>query len=334
MLPTAEKPKEVPKGEHIFPATIIEPLAVKWKQLVAAQKHGEAAPVLEEIVTKSSPMFNRLAQYEGFHHTVELESLVLAAQARVAVWLMYWDPAKGKLFSWLSKCSKNVFLSEVVKASRYRRQFYPTSDNLEKFVGTEDHAVTTNEAIEALKDTLRELSCRWGDEQSIGCIRFHIASIVENPKCNKKAVIRSGAYASGLSLDLSKFFYNWALFALRDAMYERMNLSHTEQDLFRLVNSFTFLPDMLTIVSWEQMLKIIALMGGLRLKIPTLTQLEQSKVEYKMFQQLQRGNHTPDDMAKVAKDFHTSAPTAQEIYEQMASNTHDDRSTATDLYDS
>jgi len=333
MLPVAEKPKEAPKGEHIFPATIVEPLAVKWKQLVADQKHAEAAVVLEDIVIKSSQMFARLAQYEGFHHTVDLESLVLAAQARVATWLLYWDPAKGKLFSWLSKCAKHVFLSEVVRTSHYRRRYYPTSDNLEKFVGAEDHAVVTHEAVEAVKDILRELSCRWGDEQAVCCIRFHVACIVENPKGNKKAAIRAGAYAAGLSFDLSKFFYNWALFALRDAMYEKMNLPYSEQDLFRLNHSFTFLPDLLTIIKWEQLLKIIALLGGVRIKIPTLAQLEQSKVEYKLFRQLERGNHTPDDVAKTAKESHVSAPSAQEVYERLAHELHDDRSTDNPLYE-
>lgn len=708
MLPT-EKPKESPKGEHIFPATVVEPLALRWKELIAKGQHAEAAPVLEDIVCKSSQMFARLAQYEGFHHTVDLESLVLAAQARVATWLIYWDPAKGKLFSWLSKslagnsmilladgstkrideivenklqvdvvswdeatrsfvvkpitnwikypvdrppqrrksaskrdendlwrllsvrhplskrgqclfvtgdhevytqrgwvevdylkpedklfqrdtlitaygksalvgiylgdgsintdgnttmlggthgekqleyskhicerlsrvysetegiyshkgisrpytvgkfgislrrswpefqqewlphkktvtpwlidnldvvalaywymddghlkwyqkngrvysiglatesftpedcyklidairekfgiecdfyprnwanygsigaakdqaikfldlvaphippcmrqklppshqnvpfkdsawvsevatpcqfevrsvynstaarssstnkldlgwryditiadthnfvangiiahnCSKHVFLSEVVRTSHYRKRYYPTSDNLEKFVGAEDHAVTTAEAVESVRDVLRDLQARWGDKQVLCCIRFHIACIVENPKGNKKAIIRAGAYASGLSFDLSKFFYNWALYALRDAMYEKLNLPYTEQDLFRLNNSYTYLPDLLTIISWEDMIKMCALLGGLRLKIPTLAQLEQSKQEYKLFRQLERSNHDPESVAKIAKDNHVSAPSAQEIYEKMAHELHDDRS--------
>jgi hypothetical protein len=332
-MPAERVPKENIKGEHIFPATIVEPLAIKWKELVAAQRHAEASAVLEDIVIKSSQMFARLAQYEGFHHTVELESLVLSAQARVATWLLYWDPLKGKLFSWLSKCAKHVFLSEVVRMSHYRKRYFPTSDNLEKFAGSEDHAVDTHEAVESVRDVLRELQSRWGDRQALGCIQFHVACIVENPKGNKKAVIRAGAYASGLSFDLSKFFYNWALYALRDAMYEKMNLPYTDQDLFRLQNSFTYLPDMLTVITWEQMLKLIALLGGLRVKFPTLAQLEQSRVDYNLFRKLEKGGHDPESTARVAKQAQVSAPSAQEIYERLTSELHDDRSGEFSLYE-
>jgi hypothetical protein len=333
MSSTTEKPvKEPVKGEHIFPATVIEPLAIQWKKLIAESRHDEASPILEDIVCKSSAMFSRLAQYEGFHHTVELESLVLAAQARVATWLLYWDPAKGRLFTWMSKCSKHVFLSEVVRASQHRKRYYPTSDNLEKFVGSTDHQVDVNEAIESVRDIIRELSCRWGDAQVICCIRFHVACIVENPGYNKKVVIRAGAYASGLSFDLSKFFHNWALYALRDAMYDKMNLPYTEQDLFRLVHSFTYLPDLLTVITWEQLLKIIALLGGTRVKFPTLAQLEQAKKDYKIFRRLERSNHDPDAVAEIAKDEHVSVPTAQELYERMVGELHDDRSGEFPIY--
>jgi len=230
-------------------------------------------------------------------------------------------------------CSKHVFLSEVVRASHYRKRYFPTSDNLEKFVGTEDHAVMTHEAIESVRDILRELQSRWGDAQAICCIRFHVACIVENPKGNKKTAIRAGAYASGLSFDLSKFFYNWALYALRDAMYHKMNPQYTEQDLFRLSQSFTYLPDMLNIITWQQMVKIIALLGGNRVKFPTLAQLEQVKHEYKLFLQVDKSSHDPDAVARIAREHRLSPATAEEAYIKMTHELHDDRAGDFPLYE-
>lgn len=502
------KNPDAPKREHIFPATIVEPLAVQWKKLVLEGKHEEANIILEDIILKSSQMFARLAQHEGYHNTVDLDSLVLAAQARVAAWLTYWDPAKGALFSWLSKslagnslvllddgtqirideivdkkldvkvmswdgkqlvpkrithwlkspavpppkkrkskkvqkfnqndlwrlvsvkhslkqrgsqliltgdhevltqrgwimiddmmtddvmfmpekllttpgkraklarcsvkikpvynchgknynldlnwkyditvedtknfvangivvhnCSKNLFLGEVVRASQHRKRFFPTSDNLEKFVGSEDHAVSSNEAIDGVQEQIKQITSRWNDPQINCCIRFHIACIVENPKVNKKLTIKAGAYASGLNLDLSKFFYNWALFALRNAMYDKLDTPYTEQDLLRLANSFTYIPDLLNIISWEQMVKIIALLGGNKIKFPTLTQMDQLKEEYRIYRQLSRSNLDPESFAKIAKASHISEESAETIYERISTTLNDDHDGEFSLYD-
>ena len=89
-------------GEHIFPASQLTPLAIKWKELHAAGRHKDAMLVLEQLVEGSTSMFERLAQYEDFHYTVDLPILVSAAQERVVKWLIKWNPKKGRLFSWFS----------------------------------------------------------------------------------------------------------------------------------------------------------------------------------------------------------------------------------------
>lgn len=59
--------------------------------------------MLEQIVEGSTAMFERLAQFEDFHYTVDLPILVSAAQEKVIKWLAKWQPKKGRLFSWFSK---------------------------------------------------------------------------------------------------------------------------------------------------------------------------------------------------------------------------------------
>src|SRR5574343_20093 len=132
------------KGEHIFPATHLTKLALHWKELNSKGRHKEAMEVLEEIIIGSTHMFERLAQHENFHYTVDLPILVSAAQEKVVKWLLAWQPKKGKLFTWLSKCSKNQFRSEIVKVTQYRKRFHVTGDNLEKFYGLDDHEVDKN----------------------------------------------------------------------------------------------------------------------------------------------------------------------------------------------
>jgi hypothetical protein len=316
----ADKPVDTkpPLGEHIFPATKLTELALRWKELTAKGRHKEAMPILEEIVVESTAMFERLAQFEDFHRTVELPVLISAAQEKVVNWLLYWKPKKGKLFSWFSKCAKNAFRSEVAKTVQFRRRVHVTSDNLEKFYGFEEHEVDRHDAYEALNQKLKQLTCRWGDPQEIGALRYLIACVLEENH-SRNASIRAAAYAYGLSLEQAKFFYNWALVALRNELYQQAYVPLTEQDLFVQAYSYTLLPDLLNIITWDQLKKIIAVFGGKRLKIPTLAQLAQIKEDYETFRDIERSNLDPDSIAAIAKKRKRSVRTAQEAYEQMVS---------------
>jgi len=325
-----------PKGEHIFPATILEPLVLKWKAQQTAGQHDEAMKTLESIIKQSTPMYERLAQYENFTATVDLPTLITAAQVRTPVWLIYWDPVKGRLFSWLSKCAKYLFLAEAVRESTHRKRYHATGESLEKFFGSVDHAVVSHEAVEEVQETVRQLTCRWGDQRIQCCIRFHLACIVENPrgKRHKKTAVRAGAYASGLSLNMSKFFYHWALYSLRDATYEKMSMPYTDSDLLHLTESYTFIPDLLTIVSWKDFLKIIALLGGQRLKIPTLDELREVRFRHTVFRRLQKSNMDPDSVARISKEYRISTRNAEEIFTEMATKLDDNRLGEHALYSS
>jgi hypothetical protein len=318
-MPRARRKKsEGPDREHIFPATIVTDLVLQWKQAIEDGRDRESQYLLEDIIKKSEQMFRRFAQYEGFHHTVDLDSLVHKANSMMPKWLTYWKPKKGKLFSWLGKCAKNAFLAEVVKTSQYNKRYFSTDDSLEKFIGTEDHEVHRREVAKNHIERLKQLTSRWADDQIVECIRYHIISISENPEINKRILMLSGSYASGLSIDMSKWCYYWSLVSLRDAMYERVIPGYTDQDLFRMQHSYTYLPDLLNIITWKQMLQIVAVMGGMRMKVPTLTQIQETKTRYNIQRRMVRSDLDPDSVAAIAKESGVSQFTAQEIFEQMS----------------
>lgn len=314
-MPESAAPK-APLGEHIFPATRLTELAIRWKELNSKGRHREAMPILEEIVVESTAMFERLAQFEDFHRTVDLPILVSAAQEKVVKWLLRWKPKKGKLFSWFSKCAKNAFRSEVVKTVQFRRRVHVTGDNLEKFYGFDEHEADKHDAEASLRAKLDQITCRWGDPQEIGAIRYLIECVLDEQH-NKQAAIRAAAYAYGISLEQSKFFYNWSLIAMRDELYNQAYLPLTDQELFVQAYSYTILPDLLNIVTWDQMKKIIAVFGGKRLKIPTVAQVAQVKEDYETFREVDASNQDPDSVSAVAKKRRRSVRTAQEAYESM-----------------
>lgn len=304
------------EGEHIFPASQLTPLAVQWKQLSAAGRHKDAMLILEQIVEGSTAMFERLAQFEDFHYTVDLSILVSAAQEKVIKWLIKWDAKKGRLFSWFSKCAKNAFRSELVKVNQYRKRYHVTSESLERFYGAEDHEVDKHDLADEMRGKLDDLTCRWGDPQEIGAIRFLTLCIIDDDH-DKQAAIRSASYAYGISFELSKFFYTWSVVNLRHAYYEKVYIPFTEEDLMQASESYTFWKELRDIIGHEKSKECSAKLGGLRIKIPTLQYYAKLRESYLITREIQRGDLDPDAVAETARKFKKTPRTAQEIFNEM-----------------
>lgn len=273
--------------------------------------------VLEKIVVGSTAMFERLAQFEDFHYTVDLPILVSAAQEKVIKWLAKWQPKKGRLFSWFSKCAKNAFRSELVKVNQYRKRYHVTSDNLEKFYGAEDHDVDKHDVAQEMRSKLDELTCRWGDPQEIGAIRFLTLCIIDDEH-DKQSAIRSASYAYGISFELSKFFYNWAIVNLRHAFYEKVYIPFTEYDLMLAAESYTFWPELVNIVGIEKSKEISAKLGSQRIKIPSLQHFAKLRESDRIAREIQRSDLDPDAIGEIARKHKKTTRSAQEAFAEMS----------------
>lgn len=309
--------KPEPEGQHIFPDDELHQLAVRWKELTAQKRTTEAMAVLEKIIEGSTPMFLRLAQHEKFHQTVDLDILVSAAQEKVVKWLLRWEPKLGKLFTWFSKCAKHAFLSELVKVNQWRKRFHTTNDSLEKFMGAEDHDVDKADVANEVRSEIDALTCRWGDPQELGALRFLIECIIDEDNRDRQAAIRGAAYAYGISMEMSKFFYRWSLTALRNAFIKRIRVNFTEQDLFMLIHSYSDFADFYDIMPFESMRNCMILKGGQRVKIPTIAQWEKERSNYRLWQEMNATDLDPVSIAAVASRHSKTAKSASQSFEEM-----------------
>lgn len=325
-------PQEPAKeGEHIFNATYLTARALEWKKLNEAGDHERAIEVLDEIVRGSTPMFERFAQYEGFDSTVDLSTLVMAAQEKLVKWLIAWKPEKGKLFSLFSKCAKNVFKGEVVKVNSFRTRIHSTGDNLEKYHGVEGHTAFEEEAAVLFRKRLEGITVRWGSKQEIGCVRFHLESIPMESHDKKKSIL-TASYAFGISYELSKFFYNWALYGMRTELLEKAHVPFTEQDLVRHAHSYNHVPDLLDIVTWEQFKRIVMTLGGQRIKIPTPMNLAKLKENYAIYREIDRSDKDPSSIETIARKHGKTLKSAQEVWDDVTTLVNPARSGEHELY--
>lgn len=324
----------VPEGQHIFHAARIEPMAKKWQELNETDKEA-AMELLEQIIILSTPMFERLAMHEEFHLTVPLSQLISAAQEKVVIWLLRWDPNKGRLFSWFSKCAKNAFRAEITKVTTFRDRIHTTDESLEKFFGSEDHEVDKHDSADEVKRRIHQITCRWGHPQEIGTIHFLLECIIDDHHA-KEGSIQAASFAWGLSIDHVRFFYTWCLVALRNSMLDKISVPMTEQDLFRCRFSYTFLPDMLNIIPWNKVTHtcpkcghghscssgsfkdLCSVFGGQRVKFPTLEELAKLREDYQISREISQSDMDPDSVNAIIRKHKRPIRTAEQIFRDMA----------------
>jgi len=329
--PALEPKRKAPKRKDVFDNQRMTDLTKQWQALMKEDppKRHEAMPLLEEIIKGCQNMIPQFAQYEGFSRTVDVETLTAAASARIERYLLTFDPNRisaNGLFSYLSKCFKNVFRTEASKVNQYRKYFHATGDNLEKFYGEEDFRRYRNEALEEVKSDIKELTCRWGDLQEIGALRFILTclveeredSIKETPTTVRERIIRSVSFAWAVSPDMARFLYQWAVYALRDALYHKTSPRFTQQDVLRHAESYTFIPELIDIVGWEKTKELMVKLGGVRLRLPTIQQMGKIHEKHLLWVDIQREGEDPDTIEKIGKRRGYSSKTAQQVFEDMS----------------
>ena len=219
-------------------------------------------------------------------------------------------------------CAKNAFRSELVKVNQFRKRYYVTSDSLEKFYPAEDHPVDKEDLANEARAALANLTCRWGNPQEIGSIHFLIECILEDDH-DKQASIKGAAYAYGISVELSKFFYAQALMMLRDQMYKRIRIPFTQEDLVRLAFTYTDFVSLFDLANTPMVWNVhgkwlVAVKGGSRIKIPTAAQIAAVIEAKQIFDEIDASDKDPDSVAEIAARHGKNARTAQEIFNEMS----------------
>lgn len=317
VVPKEEAPQQ-PKREHIFPETILRGLAEEWQARTKVNPNDpRAAILLEEIIIKSTPMFSRLAQFERFTQTVQLDVLIAAAQIKVERWLTLWDKSLGTLFKWFSRCAKNAFRGEVAATVGFSHRVYTTNDDvaLERLAGHTDHEVDRHDLAATIHEKLHDIVVPWKASNMREAVRFYLECITTVSEHSKSLAIRSAMFGFGLSAEMAKFLYAWTLVEMRQSLYENSHISFSDQDIIRASHSLTHLPQMMDIIGVEKMKRLIVVMGGQRIRIPTTTDIDNARKSYDFLQAVRRSDGT-EDLAKIARKHGKPARSAEEHFHQ------------------
>jgi len=180
---------------------------------------------------------------------------------------------------------------------------------------------------------LAKLTCRWGAPQEKGALAYLIECVLDEER-NKQGAIRGAAYAWGISMDQSKFFYAWVLAAMRAEFSSQIRVPFTEQDLWLLRDSYEHIPDLLHIMPWDALRSVMIRYGGMRLKIPTIATLARLKEEHAIWEEIDASDKDPDSISAIAVRHKKTLRGATEIYEEMCLLQDPNRSGEFNIYGS
>lgn len=300
---------------EIFPATEISAEVLRWRSLNIEGKSEESMVSLDAILVLITPMLERLAQYEGYHHTVPLDVLKSSAYSKVIKWIQGWDESKS-IFTWFSKCARNVFISEVSKESQRRDRFQSVGESLEKYFGSEDHASDTENLTEEVDTKIKGLTCRWGSEQERAAIRFILECVVEN-NYNKSRIIKGASFAFAITNEMAKFFYWWVIVNLRDINYERLRKSYSDTDFLYAWLSYNPTIEILDYIPLQMFRKFVTVFGGTRIRVPTLAQIEKLSLNRKLVEEVDKSGMTPQEIDSIAAKYKRSSKSLMDTYREI-----------------
>ncbi len=101
-------------------------------------------------------------------------------------------------------------------------------------------------------------------------------------------------------------------------MCDTRRVPFTRQDILRLNQSYSFLPDVIDIIGWEPFCRLVKLMGGQRIKLPTLVQMDRMHREFLLRQEIDETDLTPEAVEGVARRRGVSTRSAGEIYAELS----------------
>ena len=324
-----------PKDESIFPESKLRPVVLQWNRLAAVlsknnlstrernRLEAESMAILNTIIIDCTEMFKRLAQHEKFHLTVPLDVLVSAAQEKVPKWISKWDPNRGALFSWLSKCAKNIFRGEIVKQVGFQKRIHTTDDDvvLERLSGYVDSTVDMDDAAGELQERLHSITCPWACDAMRGAIRYIIECVLEDNH-SKSASIRGASFAWGLDFELSKFLYAWTLISMRDILYDKTYVPMTKVDLLRAayntqVHPSSYAPAIMDIVGNDKYLQLCHMFPGMRIRFPSPGENDKLVKDYQLYLELSQSDMDPLSIEKSARRLGRTEKHAIHVFNEM-----------------
>lgn len=266
MQPNAAVKRQIMENEYT------ETLCIQFKR-------NRDFPTFYRICDHLTNLMSAIIRRARYDRAVPFNDLMNHLYYQVDRWVLRWVPGEGKFYTYASVSIKHGCISCVTKEAQFHQRYQTMGDTPLDVAGSTTDKHDVMGLREAIAANLSTIHIRWHEPEIKEAVRFIIRSITEHRgEVRRKPIMNTLRMAYDMEQDQARFLIDWCQGAVRTALLDHFALPFSQGDVIRLLDKYSFLPDLVDQIGVENTKKLMQVFAGTTIKFPTASQIKRHKL--------------------------------------------------------
>ena len=275
---SVEQKSSSKKKKMYFDENLITSLILGWKET------GDIE-YWHKIIENSIPLIDSVIREGNYTKYADIEEL--RAECSIKLWKVIhnFDPKRGKSFTIFSISLKNFLLS-YIKRKIAKDKIY-TGDADEEFLENICDETYVNYSIpDDFKRKILEIDTRFVEENQKNAIKYFISYFINDGFwVSKTKMIYTAASVFKLQIDKASVLYDYSLLKLRSELMDLSDIELNDIEILRINKRWSVIPELAELIGMNMMKKLIKIMGGINITIPSIRDIQKLEKSRKVLNQ-------------------------------------------------
>ena len=279
-----QQPESTTSGSKrmIMENEYIETLSIQFKR-------NRDFPTFFRICDHLTNLMSAIIRRNKYDRSVPFSDLMNHLYYQVDRWVLRWVPGEGKFYTYASVSIKHGAISYLTKEAQFHHRYQTMGDTPLDVAGSVSDRHDIMGLKESIAASLSTIHVRWHEPDIKESLQFIIHSITEHRgEAKRKPLMNTLRVAYGMEQEQAKFLIDWCQGAVRSALIEHFSLPFSKADVIRLLDKFSFLPDLVDTIGVDSTLKLMQIFAGNTIKFPTMSQIKRHQLACDAVQVLQK----------------------------------------------
>jgi len=240
-----------------------------------------------KIIEGSIPLMDSIIR-DG-HYIKYADIHELRSECSIKLWKVIhnFDPKRGKAFTIFSISLKNFLLS-YIKRKVSKQRIYTESCKDEFLEEIQGEAYVSYSIPKHFQDRILEIDTRFIEENQRNALKYFIHYFIADGLWESKTkMVYTASSIFKLQIDKSAILYDYALLKLRSELLDLSDIELTDIEILRLNKRWSVIPELAELIGMPSMLKLIKVMGGINLTIPSIRDIQKLEKSKRVLEQSQ-----------------------------------------------
>lgn len=300
--------------QKIFDNELVETLVIEWKRT----KDGA---IYQRVCKETTNLIDAIIRSNGFYRQMDFNDIRNNVFVELISFIDKWDPGRGtKLYSYLSTCIRNACISTVRTDAENKKRHVYTDVSLDTLGDSDNVSMSHNystDEVDFIRSKAHMLECRWKEPIIRAGIQYLVECHLSGRNHRKREIIRSLCLGYKMPQATSKFLFDWTTTSLRAELLSMYDSPLGDVDLLRLAEKFSHLPDMINLIGYPAVKKLLAVFSGVQIRFPSLPHIKKLLAARAAINSRAR---TPDEMMAVSNAYKLPVEKIEETIDTVSRN--------------